>query len=509
MKNYKGAVACGHLEVAKTAEEVLHAGGNAFDAIVAAQFSACVVEPVLTSLGGGGYLTAYPAGRAAQVYDFFVQTPQRKRQREIDFYPVEADFGDVTQEFHIGLGSAATPGTVKGAFEIHRDLCSMPMTDLVQPARRQAKEGVAIAPMQAYIFEVVAPIYQATASAREVFETASGKLPAEGDRLARPELADTLEQLALEGERLFYEGDIAAGIVEQCRSGGHLCLADLRDYEVIVRRPLEFSYRDATVLTNPPPSFGGILIAFAMRLLAEVGPGPALSDRHLRLLNNAMALTQQARIEKVVGGEVNDSLLDDHYLERYRNEIAGFFRTLRGTTHISVADHRGNIAAMTLSNGEGCGAMVPGTGFMLNNMLGEEDINPDGFHAWGENQRMASMMSPTIVIRGEDRYALGSGGSNRIRSAILQVICNLVDFDMSLQDAIEQPRIHHELGELNVEAGFDKNVLEHLAGDVERLVEWREKNLFFGGVHGVEITSDRVLAYGDPRRGGVGKVIRS
>ncbi len=507
MKKHKGAVACGHPEVAHAAEEVLRAGGNAFDAVVAAQYSACVVEPVLTSLGGGGYLTAYPVDKAPHVYDFFVQTPQQKRQGEIDFYPIVADFGDVTQEFHIGTGSIATPGTVKGAFEIHRDLCSMPMTDLVQVAVRQAKEGVAVTPMQAYIFEVVGPIYQATESARKVFEKEEGQLPEEGDQFARPELAITLDQLAIEGERLFYEGEMAQLIVQQCRDSGHLTMQDLQDYEVIVRDPLKFSYRDATVLTNPPPSFGGILIAFAMQLLGESSPGEASGSRHVRLLNSAMALTQKARIEKAAAGEIDNSLLDPGYLKRYHEEIAGLFGTLRGTTHISVVDGEGNIASMTLSNGEGCGTMVPGTGFMLNNMLGEEDINPNGFGAWRENMRMASMMSPTILIRGDDHYALGSGGSNRIRSAILQVVSNLVDFDMSLADAIEHPRIHFENDEVNVEAGFGKNAVSDLEKDVDRLVEWSDRNLFFGGVHGVEITPEEVNAHGDPRRGGVGKVI--
>jgi gamma-glutamyltranspeptidase/glutathione hydrolase len=507
MKNFKGAIACGHPEVAKAAEVILKSGGNAFDAVVAAQFSACVVEPVLTSLGGGGYLNAWSSNGRPCVYDFFVQTPTTKRQEEPDFYPVMADFGDVTQEFHIGIASAATPGTVKGAFSIHKDLCSMPMTELVQPAIQQAKEGVAIAPMQAYIFDVVAPIYRATESAREVFLDEDGKLPREGLVFTRPELADTLDSLAREGAGLFYQGEIAASIENLANTGGHLTRQDFDNYEVILRRPLSVSYRDATMATNSPPSFGGILIAFAMRLLSACEPGKWGSERHLRLLNKVMALTQKARVDKVAAGGLDKLLLDEDYLSLYRSEVLEFAATLRGTTHISIADAAGNMAAMSLSNGEGCGAVVPGTGFMLNNMLGEEDINPTGFGRWQENQRMASMMSPTILTHGDVRYALGSGGSNRIRSAILQVVSNLVDFNMPIEQAIESPRLHHESGELNVEGGIDVELLASLDLDIDQLIPWQGLNLFFGGVHVVEVSKNEMRAHGDPRRGGVGMIV--
>ena len=174
MKALKGGIACGHPKVAEAAEEVLRNGGNAFDAVVAAQFSACVVEPVLASLGGGGYLLACPVNKQPRIYDFFVQTPKDRHQDEPDFYPVVADFGDVTQEFHIGSGSVATPGMVKGAFAIYEDLCTLPLQELVDPAIRQADEGVSVTPMQAYVFDIVSPIYRATTSAQEVFVGPSG-----------------------------------------------------------------------------------------------------------------------------------------------------------------------------------------------------------------------------------------------------------------------------------------------------------------------------------------------
>jgi gamma-glutamyltranspeptidase / glutathione hydrolase len=503
-----GGIACGHPEVANAAEITLQKGGNAFDAVVAAQFSSCVVEPVLTSLGGGGYLLACPDSEQPLIYDFFVQTPKFKNMQNPDFYPVFADFGDVTQEFHIGLGSAATPGMVKGAVAIYEDLCTLPLPELMAPAIQQAREGVLITPMQAYVLDVVAPIYTATESARAAFLGSSGELPEENELFKRPDLADTLESLAREGEALFYEGEIAAAIESSCLAGGYLTRQDLSSYEVLRREPLSMKYRSAQLLTNPPPTFGGILISFALGLLESLSIETFGSDDHLQSLSHVMNFTHKARIDAMSGNGLNsDELLDPVLMETYRNQIAGQFGTSRGTTHISIADDRGNLAAMTLSNGEGCGAMVPGTGFMLNNMLGEEDINPGGVGTWMPDQRMASMMAPSILTKNGSKYVLGSGGSNRIRSAILQVVSNLVDFEMDLKTAINNPRIHLEKGELNLETGFDDHVVSTLAAGPHQLVRWKDQNLFFGGVHAVEVAGDMIQAYGDRRRGGIGIVV--
>ena len=146
----KGAVAAGHPKTADAAALLLEAGGNAFDAALAALCAACVAEPVLTSLGGGGFLTAKTAAGKTQVYDFFVQTPRRKRPPyDIELFPVVADFGTAKQEFHIGMGSLATPGTVRGLFDVHRELGSIPMRRIVEPAVMTARDGVRLNHLQA------------------------------------------------------------------------------------------------------------------------------------------------------------------------------------------------------------------------------------------------------------------------------------------------------------------------------------------------------------------------
>ncbi len=513
----RGAVACGHPATAAAAEEMLAEGGNAFDAVLAAFCAACAAEPVLASLGGGGFLLAQPAGGAPLLYDFFVQTPQRRPQADqLDFYPILADFGTATQEFHIGVGAMAVPGAVKGLFAIHDDLASLPMTRIVEPAARLAREGVELRPIDGYLFDVVSPILKATPEARSLFLADGERLLAPGERLHQPLLADSLEALAAEGARLFYEGDFAQSLVRLCRdAGGLLGEADLAEYQVARRRPFVCDYRGHRVVTNPPPSCGGILIGFALALLAEADPsrrGPGTVDC-LRLLARTMDLTNKARVEARLeeGAELAAGrLFDPGLLARYQEEVAGHAAFSRGTTHISVVDGTGNLAAMSLSNGEGCGSLLPGSGIMLNNMLGEEDLNHGGFHRWPANSRLSSMMSPSLATSAEGAlYAIGSGGSNRIRTAVLQVLVNLLDHGMDMAAATEAPRLHVEGRVANLEGGLPAAAEEDLTQQGYRTIAWPRHNLFFGGVHGVALSAAGELsAAGDPRRGGAA-LIRS
>jgi gamma-glutamyltranspeptidase/glutathione hydrolase len=217
-----------------------------------------------------------------------------------------------------------------------------------------------------------------------------------------------------------------------------------------------------------------------------------------------MELTNQARGEH----PLDDTLLARDLIERYRRAIGSSPVASRGTTHISVIDQQGNAAALTLSNGEGCGHVLPGTGIMPNNMLGEEDLNPLGFHAWPEDVRVSSMMAPCVAqgrLSGngkEQLIAIGSGGSNRLRTAILQTLSNLIDFGMSAEDAVAAPRIHLERGLISIEPGFSEAAVATLTRRYPRHHLWDELNLFFGGTHTVIYDGVDFSGAGDPRRGG-------
>jgi gamma-glutamyltranspeptidase/glutathione hydrolase len=515
----KGAIAAGDAETANAAAEMLADGGNAFDAVLAALCAAPVAEPVLSSLAGGGFMLARPADGEPVLYDFFCQTPRVKRPAAaLEFYPVDVDFGTTTQEFHIGMGAVATPGAVAGLFAVQGDLGRLPLARIVEPAVRLARRGVPVSPLQARILNIVTPIYIATDNARALFESraAPGRVLQE-DEVYRPlAMADALEVLAHEGRDLFYRGEIARQFVEACGEAGALTLADLENYEVIRRRPLNCLWRDARIRTNPPPSSGGPLIAFALAMLRDepLPAGGPQDPAWLMSLADTMAATNAARtgcgIDEGCDEAKVAALLSDPMVAEYRNTMAGRAVKQGGTTHISVIDEEGNAAAMSLSNGEGCGHVLP-CGIMPNNMLGEEDINPRGFHEWMPDTRISSMMAPTVVEQCDGRLiALGSGGSNRIRTAILQVLTNTVGFGMALGDAVKTPRIHYERGLLNVEAfgapdGFDSDAISAFAAAFGRKTLWEDFSMFFGGVHAVSL--DRAAhgfsGAGDPRRGGV------
>ena len=504
-----GVVSAGHPETANAAEEILRDGGNAFDAVVAAQFTAFVAEPILTSPGGGGFLLAEKGNGRQVVYDFFVQTPVEKKDSSlIQFTPISADFGEAQQEFHIGEGSVATPGMVKGLFAIYRDLCTMPMTRITEYAINLAKNGVMVNAFQSRIFEIVKPIYSSSDDARRIFADCG-----EGQLLKLPELAAFIGELVSGGEDFFYKGAPSEKIAEICSElGGHLTKEDFNSYRVFKREPLKISYRNSHIIINPPPSSGGILIAFALKLLEEADLNKIQfgSESHLSLLGMVQQLTNKAKLDSFSNrhSDLAEKLLDPEYLALYRNEIAGRWASFRGTTQISIADSYGNLASMTSSNGEGSGVMIPGTGVMLNNMLGEEDLNPGGFNNWQTGQRMTSMMAPAIVkLPDGRRVALGSGGSNRIRTAMMQILTNLIDFDMTPGEAVSSPRIHYEEGLMNIEGGFEGDVIAGITKQYPDHKIWKEKNLFFGGAHVAGSGPKGFSGAGDERRGGVSIIV--
>jgi gamma-glutamyltranspeptidase/glutathione hydrolase len=171
----------------------------------------------------------------------------------------------------------------------------------------------------------------------------------------------------------------------------------------------------------------------------------------------------------------------------------------QGTTHISVIDEEGNAASMTNSNGSGSGCFIPGTGIMLNNMMGEDDLHPAGFHSSPPGKRVSSMMIPTIVMNNEKvECALGSGGSKRIRTAVLQTLINIIDFSLTLEDAVESPRVHFEDNVVQVEPGYPEHLIEKLRKHYD-VNAWSIKDMYFGGVHCV---NSLMQGWGDSRRGG-------
>ncbi len=492
-----GVVAAGHPASADAGASALRDGGNAVDAAVAAMLASVTCEPLLTGLAAGGYLLAVPPGGEPALLDFFVEAPGRgsgdRPRPPAEMISVPVSFGDAVQEFHVGAASAAAYGFPAGVCEAARRFCRLPLERLTAPAARLARDGVRINRPQAYVIEILKGTIDTTPEAAALFAP-GGRLLGAGDVLRQPDLADALERLGAEGASPFYVGDIGRAVTDWVQErGGLLGPADLAAYEVIERSPLRVRYRGFEVAINPPPSAGGILIAHALSLLNLVPQRPDA----VRLVE-AMERSQRERTPEFLAG-----LDDPAFVEALVARVGG---RLGSTTHVAALDRDGWACSATCSNGSASGVVVPGTGMHLNNMLGERDLNPLGFHRHRPGRRMPSMMAPAVASRGgEPRLAVGSAGSNRIRSAVLQTIVRCVDDGLEAQAAVDAPRVHYEDGVVYAEPGIDVEALASAGWAVSR---FRDLNLFFGGAQAAARDArGRFSGGGDPRRGGAAVVV--
>ena len=497
----RGVVAGGHPATAEAGARALREGGNAVDAAVAAVLMSFAAESPLTGFGAGGYMLVHD-GERTEVLDFFVEAPGRAGTvRGSELIPAPVAFTDsVTQVFNIGAASCGVPGNPAGLELAMERFGSMSLAELVPPAVSAARDGVEVSATQAYLFRILAPILTHGPEAAGIYAP-GGTLLAEGDLFRFPELADALELYAAEGAEPFYRGEVAQAISEWVLDrGGTLAPDDLAAYEPIVREPVAASFRGREVLTNPPPSSGGVLIAFALELLERLG------EAGLRETVAVMAAAQDARAEGFTLDLSREGFAAE-FLDpgRLSRAAAAASSRLGSTTHITAVDADGGCATVTCSNGTGSGLIVPGTGVHVNNMLGEEDLNPDGFHRWEAGARLPSMMSPTVILReGELEAGLGSAGSNRIRSAIVQMILRLVADGMPVAEAVSAPRVHFEAGALHAEPGTNPDALAALERAGVPVERWTELNMFFGGVQAIarDAETGELSAAGDPRRGG-------
>ena len=499
----KGVVSAGDKNTAKAGEWILKQGGNAYDAAIACMLASPLCEPIFTSLGGGGFMLCSEAGKSPQMYDFFVDVP-KKTIDEPEFFPIYVDFGAAVQEFHVGCGSAAIPGMIKGIWQIYQDYASLPMETLIQPALKYATKGIYISKMQASFVELLHPIFTSTQSSLDLY-TQNGKLLDETMLFKNPDYANFLKEFAKHGSDVFYKGKIADSIDKLCKENdGLITKEELYRYKVIKREPIHFRYKDYDIYTNPPPSSGGILIAFSLMLLENRN----LDTNYLEKLIEAQKITEDFRSEHINEfihkNGLEDILTHDSLIKNFGISMDSRLNMWGNTTHISIIDKNGNSASVTTTNGEACGHIIPETGIMLNNMLGEEDLNPHGFFTWESGIRLPSMMAPTALLKnGKAELVLGSAGSNRIRSAVLQTILNYTHFKMTPQEAINAPRMHYEKGSLYCEPPLHVEMNESIKKEY-RLHKFDDINLFFGGVQAI---SGDFQGGADPRRGAYSIVV--
>src|SRR5205814_4515187 len=345
----RGAVAGGHVLTAQAGARALEAGGNAVDAAVGAALVSWVAESPLTGPGAGGFMLVHRArDKSTRVFDFFVAIPGLGDDSDLgEMEHVDVDFsGGSTQRFHIGAASCGIPGAALGLETAHKAFGRLPWRDLFEPAIEVARSGVELNDGQAYLHRILDLILRHTPEAREVYEQDGGALGV-GGRLVQNDLADTLELLAENGAQELYTGGLGARIVEHIRAGGG-CFTqrDLNEYRVIRRRPVRAQFCGEEFFSNPPPSRGGVLIAYGLPLLEEFGVGEPGRAEAI----DALARVMREQLQAPAGRGLLRAL-----------ELGGAVVN-RGTTHISVIDGRGNAVALTASTGAGSGIVIPGTG---------------------------------------------------------------------------------------------------------------------------------------------------
>ncbi len=474
----KGIVAAGHRLTAEVSAGVLRDGGSAIDAAIAGLGMACVCEPVLCSPGGGGFATVRN-GRSGEisVIDFFPQTPLVRRQPgDKGVKEVLVDFGTATQAFHIGPATSATPGFCAGLQALNQMGSKLSLSELLQPAADAARGGITMTPYQNFLCSIVAPILMATEEAANLFAP-GGTILKPGSTFKNPGLAEALELI---GSGLTDQDRLTAVALAAQETDGNLTHDDFGAYEAIERGPVSIEVAGCKVHMNPLPAASGTLIAHSLDHLETADPVD---------MARALLATSQARRDA-------------------KGDLANLQQVplrQRGTTHLSIIDADGNACAVTVSNGEGNGELVGSFGFMLNNILGEEDVNPHGTTDWPVNTRLASMMCPTLIEKPDGRLiALGSGGSNRIRSAIFQVVAALCLRNADLADAIAAARLHIEGGHLDFEDHYAPAIADQLRLLCPDHRAWPEPNMFFGGVHAAMQRPDGDLfGVGDARRDGI------
>ena len=530
MKNTAMIVA-GHAATADAGAAILRAGGNAVDAAIAAVSTSFCAEPVLTSPGGGGFMLIADSAGHAQLYDGFARMPSAASLSVPSIAALQAvpiDFGDSIQTFHIGSASVASPSLLAMLFAAHRRYGKIPLQDALAPGIDAAKSGVRLNALQASFIKLLKPILTSTKHCQTIYAP-HGKLLEKGDNFRNPDLANTLDMLIHEGIDEMYHGDLARHIVAACLPYGLLNMDDLRAEQVNIRQPLSSPLFGGTLLSNPPPSSGGLLIALAARTLEQLTHLHETADiswpvRISEVLRATSAIRQSSgKIagldQRIHDPDIASSLLNstyvqqqcDHIRQRLRNpsrtHAANHESDNRhgSTTHISIIDKDGLSLSLTTSNGEGSGIVVPGTGIHLNNMLGEEDINPLGFHALPAGISLPSMMAPSIFIKdGLPAVVLGSGGSNRLRGAMLQVLSRHLMLGQDIETAVRAPRMHNENNRLEFEPEFlsdhDRQSCIDLGWDLH---PWQQQNVYFGGVNAISCNAKRqLIGCADPRRGG-------
>jgi len=486
----KGMVVAQEPLAADVGVTVLKSGGNAVDAAVAIGFALAVTHPFAGNIGGGGFMLIRLANGRTTFIDFREKAPGKATH---DMYLGAT--GNVTPDSLVGWRAVGAPGTVRGLELALKKYGTKPWSELLQPAIHLASSGFPISYSQMRSFHYAGDLLSQFPDSKRIF-LKDGTFYDWNENFQQPELARTLERIAQNGAREFYEGQTARLLASQMeKNGGLITMEDLREYQAVERKPLEGDYKGYHIITSPPPSSGGVGILQMLAMLDGTGyeKSKAGSATAYHYLAEAMRRFYADRNQYLGDPDfVKDpitALLDSAYIKARRDSIAPALATPSDqinpglpagvaegseTTHYSIADEQGNVVAVTytLNAGYGSGVTVPGAGFLLNDEMDDFAAKPGSPNLFGlvqgeanaiaPSRRPLSSMVPTIVLKdGKPYMVLGAPGGSRIITAVVQVMLNVIDFGMNIQEAIDFPRVHHQWkpDRLDIERGISPDTI--------------------------------------------------
>ena len=466
---YKAAVVSANPIASETGLKILKKGGNAFDAAIATQLALAVVYPGAGNIGGGGFMVAHVKNGKNITLDYREKAPAKAGR---DMY-LDNNGNPILKLSEEGHLSSGVPGTVAGLFATLR-YAKLPFTKLIQPAIELAENGFAITMAQAKDFN----------DTRAEFVRLNTSLPAfvknslwkEGDVLIQKELANTLKRIRDNGLKGFYEGETARFIIEEMQKGnGIISYEDLKTYKAVERDAIEFDYKGAHIISMPLPSSGGILLQQMMKMIEQknIAALGFLSPQAIQLM---VEVERRAFADRAEFLGDNDfvkvpvkKLVSDAYLEERMKDYdpskagnsditkAGFIKESEETTHLSIIDDEGNAVSVTttLNDSYGSKTVVAGAGFILNNEMDDFSIKPGVPNMYGAigndknaispGKRMLSSMTPTIVLKNNKPIiVVGSPGGTTIPTSVFQSLVDILEFNLSAEDAVNKPKFHHQ-----------------------------------------------------------------
>jgi gamma-glutamyltranspeptidase/glutathione hydrolase len=555
----KAMVAAAHPLAARAGVEVLKEGGNAIDALVAVQMALNVVEPQSSGIGGGCFIVYYDA-KTGKTYciDGREETPAGTRRE--DFLDAK---GRVLADPLTGGLSVGVPGTVAAMWLAHGRWGKLPMARVLAPAIRLAEDGTGVTPRLQVAIAVHQKRFLRFPASKKLFLHEDGSLPELGELRKNPDLARTFRLLAEQGPKVFYEGEIGRDVVKAVREApvhpGKMSADDLKAYRAVSREPVRFSYRGNEIVSAPPPGSGGITLGLMLGAIEgeDVSKRKAGGVEEIDLLARAGAVAFADRNAYLGDQDWSPdldmrALLKPDFVKSRRaaalalrpgekaapggRPAAEVSREGEHTTHFSIIDADRNVISCTttIENGMGCGMVVPGRGFLLNNELTDFDLErPTGPNALGATRgprrtaidlasgerkppgeevggkRPRSSMTPVIVFRdGKPWLTTGSPGGSRIIGIVAQLLVNVIDHDMDIQQAINAPRVNAQNGPLSLEVLYPKRkeleeALRSRGWKVQGQKAWYEA---WGGAQGIRVRPDGTLEGGaDPRREGAAR----